>query len=354
MNLKRFGCMLALSSLVLSPVSVFAEENTNSEDENDTVEMETIQGEGYIEHHDTLDDVVLKPGSTESPLPDPSQVPEDGMGTVSLTLTDSEDGRSKEGVMFGMAKVADIENGIYTLTNGFEESEVDMQNIKNSDQLKEAAWALSEYTSPKDVILQTDENGQIVTDKLEVGVYLFYIYDVNDYEYIDPFLVAIPTWDDTLEGMNYNVEVLPKHSPLPKIRVNKVDEETDKTITDEDFKFTAFADKGCTERIEEKSNEDDGTITFQVNYGDTYIRETEAPDGYFLSDEVIKVTVNYDGMFINDKKVEPNEELIYTYDYDNEKIPEIETGTASNMMILGISMIALAGVATVTIRLRNR
>ena len=80
-----------------------------------------------------------------------------------------------------------------------------------------------------------------------------------------------------------------------------------------------------------------------VDYGTTYIKETAAPEGYGLSDEVVKVEVKDEGLFVNDQQVEPNEEYIYSIRYKDSLLPVVNTSTKTNAMLYGtIAIVALA------------
>lgn len=62
-----------------------------------------------------------------------------------------------------------------------------------------------------------------------------------------------------------------------------------------------------------------------------YIKETKAPSGYVLSDEVIKVE-EYNGILrINGEIVEENEKSV-SYEYENEKILSfVPTGVSQSL-----------------------
>ena len=56
-----------------------------------------------------------------------------------------------------------------------------------------------------------------------------------------------------------------------------------------DFAFTAYADKECKQEIKSvHADVESGTATFDLRYGEYWIKETAAPKGYLLSDEVVE------------------------------------------------------------------
>ena len=89
-----------------------------------------------------------------------------------------------------------------------------------------------------------------------------------------------------------------------------------------------------------------------IRYGTTYIKESSAPQGYKLSDEVVKVKFTDEGLFVNDKEVHVDDNHRYSIVYQNVMLPSVNTGAAKNKdmmyMMLGVVVIALgASIATV-------
>lgn len=150
------------------------------------------------------------------PEEDLTVIPENGLGSISVTLEDTKDDLSKANVRFGIVKVADLINGEYTLTSLFEGSQIDLNKLNTANELEKAARKLIEFVDTPDREMMTNDAGMITVRDLKVGVYLLYVIDQADYEYIDPVIVSIPTWDDVDEIMLYDISVYPKHSPLPK------------------------------------------------------------------------------------------------------------------------------------------
>ena len=76
---------------------------------------------------------------------------------------------------------------------------------------------------------------------------------------------------------------------LSSVLVNKVDSITGENIISKKFEFTLYSDAECkNEIITVNANTDDGTALFSdLRYGTYYIKETKAPKGYMLSDEVV-------------------------------------------------------------------
>ena len=184
---------------------------------------------------------------------------------------------------------------------------------------------------------------------------MVYVEDLADYETISPFVVGIPTWSDTDEIFQYDVTVEPKHTALPRILVNKVDSVTGQNIKSNKFEFTSYSQENCADSSKLETiagDEQTGTAEFLIRYGTTYIKESKAPQGYKLSDEVVKVEFTDKGLFVNGKEVKVDDEHRYSIVYQNVLLPSVNTGTTKNTdmmyMIIGIGIIALgASIATV-------
>lgn len=133
------------------------------------------------------------------------------------------------------------------------------------------------------------------------------------------------------------------------ILVNKVDDKTLENIISKDFSFSLCKDKNCDNVVKEYSaNTENGTALIDIRYGTWFIRETKAPEGYGLSDQVIKVELNDNGLFVNDEKVEVNSDLVYSFEYQNTLLPVVQTGLDNNIplyiIIGGLSLLGIGGI----------
>lgn len=133
-----------------------------------------------------------------------------------------------------------------------------------------------------------------------------------------------------------------------QIKVNKVDSITKKNIISKDFEFTMYKDKDLKEIVKTLSgNTEDGTATFEVTEGVWFVKETKAPQGYKLSDEVVKVDVKGSKLYVNDQEVDPDSDYLYSIVYQNALMPsnQIRTGVKTNAWILyGLLGISLGAV----------
>lgn len=308
-----------------------------------------VQAKDITDNPDVGDITIL-------PEEDLTKVPDNGLGSISVELTDPYDKYlSKENVKFGVVQIADIEKGEYILKESFADEDLDLNGIKTADEIDKVAKDLAKKVETPDYEMTTDEEGKATCKDLPVGVYLVYVEDLSDFETITPFIVGIPTWDDEDELFQYDVTVEPKHTALPRILVNKVDSVTGQNIVSSKFEFTSYAQENCADSSKLETiagNQETGTAEFLIRYGTTYIKESSAPQGYKLSNEVVKVEFTDKGLFVNGKEVKVDDEHRYSIVYQNVLLPSVNTGTTKNKdmmyMIIGIGIIALgASIATV-------
>ena len=148
------------------------------------------------------------------------------IGSITVALEDGVDGTSTEGVEFELIQVGNVVDGLYEYTEDFADEKTDLNKINKSNELEELAIRLNKIanenkiTGISDI---TDNTGKIVFKELKVGIYLLRVTDYNEYEYIEPTLISIPTYnEESQNSMNFDVVVIPKHTPF-KVSVSKQD-----------------------------------------------------------------------------------------------------------------------------------
>lgn len=136
-------------------------------------------------------------------------------GSIQITLSDGKSGTEKEGVVFAYKKVADVVDGEY---KGIEEysTGVDFNKIQNAKELEEATLKIKNHVKNPDGRVVTDMNGKTNIRNLDIGVYFIYAENKAKYETVSPFLVSLPTWNEERNTMEFDVEVVPKHEPIPE------------------------------------------------------------------------------------------------------------------------------------------
>ena len=135
---------------------------------------------------------------------------------------------------------------------------------------------------------------------------------------------------------------------LKDIKVIKIDSKT-KEIIKEKFSFGIYEDEECNNLIKEvKSSKADGYVVFEdLRYGTYYIKETKSPSGYELSDKIVKLEINDNGVLVDGTLIEEIDS-VYGFEFENTEIEVPNTGDSRYTKILifigGISAISLIGI----------
>lgn len=137
-----------------------------------------------------------------------------------------------------------------------------------------------------------------------------------------------------------------KDKPILKtVRLIKCDSITNEIIN-ANFKFSIYEDEKCSNLIKEiESNKQTGTVNFEdLKYGIYYIKEIQAPEGYLLSDKIVKIEINKNGIFV-DGELLKEDNSICEFIYYNTQIPKIQTGNERNYpLLLSSLLISLSGL----------
>ena len=198
-------CLIATVLITSSlSISANAEINNKSNLENNSIviEKETKDKDTLVPIKEILKDV-----------------DKEYKGSISIELEDAEKTKDKSNVKLSVNKVADVIDGEYKLTGDYSSSGLDLNVITKANDLESAANKLAKLSKVNENILTTDENGKGKIENLEVGVYLVNAVDIANYENITPFLISIPTWSEVDNNMIYDVNAIPKHSPIPEVKI---------------------------------------------------------------------------------------------------------------------------------------
>lgn len=136
---------------------------------------------------------------------------------------------------------------------------------------------------------KTNASGYLVFDELEKGTYY-----VREKQTLDFYEINETVFEITIET-NEQIETIDVDNNLIKsyVDIKKVDYHNRNKVLPY-AGFTMYSDEKCTQVIKEVKTGKDGIAHFDnIKFGTTiYIKETSAPDGYKLSDEVVKVTID--------------------------------------------------------------
>lgn len=200
MRMKNFSYLLsAVLMLSLVPVRAFAGE----------MDMDHAM---KVEDDDQKEDTILTPVETDDP------------GSITIKLEDHAPGVPKGGVSLAVVRVAEVENGAFVLTEAFADTNVNLNQIDTVEELEKAADKLQAQAKkqiPKQqTVLTTDDSGKASISDLLAGVYLIYATDTAQYGQIMSALFSIPTFDEEAGVMDYDIEIFPKHVPVPEKKIS--------------------------------------------------------------------------------------------------------------------------------------
>lgn len=262
---------------------------------------------------------------------------------VDLTKLDEENDTALEGVVFNLSATKDIlsyDNEILVKAG-----EIIETGVTNAE---------GKYTFVADLPVSFDDEPYFeISEKESIEGY----YELDE-------TVSV---DTKYKGQNIskisNSETIYNKPIQNYVLINKVDSLTQENIISKDFSFRLCKDEECN-AIEGiySANTLNGTALVPVRYGVWYISEYEAPEGYELSKEIVKAELNDTGLYINDKLVETNEDLLYSIVYQNSLLPVIQevpdgvqTGYNDNMgLYIALGGLSLAGISVIVITLSKK
>ena len=203
---KKLKVLVSTLILLSIPISVMASPRAII---SDSVIIDKGDGSVVIPPSEVLDEILNNETSLSN------------KGSITIKLADAKNNQSKEGVEFSISKIADIEGGLYKVKDDYKSVEVDLNNIKTANDLELAA-ELFKKVAKTDNLMKTNANGECNIDDLDVGVYLVYAKNIANYDNITPFIVSIPSWNETDKSMSYDIQVIPKHTEIVKKEKPKV------------------------------------------------------------------------------------------------------------------------------------
>lgn len=262
-------------------------------------------------------------------------------GSITVALEEGVAGTSTEGVEFELIQVGNVVDGLYEYTEDFSDEKTDLNKVEKADEMEELAIRLNKIanenkiTGISDI---TDNTGKLVFKELKVGIYLLRVTDYNEYEYVEPTLISIPTYDEDVQNsMNFDVTVIPKHTPF-KVTVSKQDITDHKELEGAHLQVTD--EKGNI--VDEWISGKEPHMIQNLFCNHTYtLTETIAPKNYKVA-QSINFTVEESGKI----------QKVIMYD---ELMPvKVKTGDNTNTALLfGLSGLSLLGLGLFKFRKRK-
>lgn len=262
-------------------------------------------------------------------------------GSITVALEDGVAGTSTEGVEFELIKVGDVIDGLYEYTEDFADEKTDLNKVEKADEMEELAIRLNKIanenkiTGISDI---TDNTGKLVFKELKVGIYLLRVTDYNEYEYVEPTLISIPTYDEDVQNsMNFDVTVIPKHTPF-KVSVSKQDITDHKEL--EGAHLQVIDEKGNI--VDEWVSGKEPHMIQNLFCNHTYtLTETIAPKNYKVAQ-----SINF--------KIEESGKIQKVIMYDELMPVKVKTGDNTNTAVLfGLSGLSLLGLGLFKFRKRK-
>ena len=136
----------------------------------------------------------------------PEAVQAETSGSITVLL---EEGISPEGIRFSCTKIGSIVQGSYLLDASFQKTGLDLYEIKTSAEMRDAAEQLAAL-AVGGTVAAPDAEGIAKFENLEQGLYLLNAESTGSYQTADAALAAIPSWEETLGAMTYDITVVPK------------------------------------------------------------------------------------------------------------------------------------------------
>ena len=262
-------------------------------------------------------------------------------GSITVALEDGVAGTSTEGVEFELIKVGDVIDGLYEYTEDFADEKTDLNKVEKADEMEELAIRLNKIanenkiTGISDI---TDNTGKLVFKELKVGIYLLRVTDYNEYEYVEPTLISIPTYDEDVQNsMNFDVTVIPKHTPF-KVSVSKQDITDHKELEGAHLQVTD--EKGNI--VDEWVSGKEPHMIQNLFCNHTYtLTETISPKNYKVAQ-----SINF--------KIEESGKIQKVIMYDELMPVKVKTGDNTNTALLfGLSGLSLLGLGLFKFRKRK-
>jgi len=257
----------------------------------------------------------------------------------SITITYSDGDTTFADLEVNAYHVADY-NGYFEFREPFSTYPVNIRDIKSQQEWKILATTLEGYiyadNLPSDCMIITDEDGVVIMDYMDVGLYLVLGITANDgyvvYEF-EPFFVYIPK--QRADGsMEYDIEVKPKwssHIPQIDYSVVKLWNDNSKNNQRPQQAEVEIYKNGTLWQTQTLSSANNWRYSWQADADNAKwtVREKNVPEGYKVSVTENGGVFSVVNSYISEKDPEaPNK--------TPDPVPEIivpNTGDSSSMYL---------------------
>lgn len=253
------------------------------------------------------------------------------VGSYTLIELSAPDGFVKaQPVAFEVKDTADLQ----TVSMVNKQVTVTKTDITNKEELPGAELTVTDKESGEvvDSWISTDEPHNV--SGLEEGK----TYILTEVTAPNGYYVA-ESIEFTVNGLKIDQHIVMEDAPiLTDIEIIKLDDSTKQPITGKAFEFTIYADADCKMALFTVNGDTKtGVAVFEdLRFGTYFIKETKAPRGYKLSDEVVEIVLDAETENIGQK---------ISFSYANVLEPVVQTGDDSQFLLWSMaSIVSLAGI----------
>ena len=193
-----------------------------------------------------------------------------------------------------------------------------IDTLDENKKLENIEFNISASKEMKDIIAteKTNSDGIAIFEKLELGTYY-----IQEKMQINGYTLNDTIYEVKIKQDGDNFTITCENKPT-EIIFSKVDETGVKEIAGAKIQII---DKETNEIIEEwVSSEESHKVNYLVEGKEYIMKEISAPNGYILSEKIIKVEINENGVFIDKKEVQENNS-VYNLEFCNKKIDTPKT-----------------------------
>lgn len=238
--------------------------------------------------------------------PETADARQTGRLQVRLTLDEAPVSETK----LQLVKAARMEDGLLIFQAPFVQDTLSLESLQNQDSqaMQSMASRLYEQAAGQSLSWAEEQNtgpdGTALFENLEAGLYLLQAQEPAPCGFVVPQLLLLPAVQSD-GSVNWTPETEPKIRPVPSLQICKTDE-NGVPITGKAFTFAAYADADCTRLIQEvQGDPETGLADIPLPSGESWIRETRAPEGYALSGNVLAIQTRAPGqLWINSEQSE--------------------------------------------------
>lgn len=135
------------------------------------------------------------------------------LGSITITYKNIENSSLMTNMHVAVTRIADYIDGEYIMLPQFLDAKVDLNALSTANDVEDSIKRLVKIAKPEQIYI-ADRNGMIKIDNVPIGVYLIYSTEIEKDIHMNPCLVSIPIPDEKNGEMLYDIEMIPKCTPV--------------------------------------------------------------------------------------------------------------------------------------------